>query len=88
VTDAARALAERSTAVANRLSRARLRGIEGGKSTRHRGRPIGWKSATGLDDMDRRLRVLIDHYDGGPVGVETMPALASPRRSRTCTSLL
>lgn len=35
----------------------------------------------GLDDMDRRLlRVLIDHYDGGPVGVETLAAaLAEPR---------
>ncbi len=35
----------------------------------------------GLDEMDRRLlRVLIDHYDGGPVGVETIAAaLAEPR---------
>ena len=35
----------------------------------------------GLDEMDRRLlRVLIDHYDGGPVGVETLAAaLAEPR---------
>lgn len=35
----------------------------------------------GLDVMDRRLlRVLIDHYDGGPVGVETLAAaLAEPR---------
>lgn len=35
----------------------------------------------GLDVMDRRLlRVLIDHYDGGPVGVETIAAaLAEPR---------
>ncbi len=37
--------------------------------------------AGGLDDMDRRLlRVLIDHYQGGPVGVETLAAaLAEPR---------
>lgn len=37
--------------------------------------------AGGLDDMDRRLlRVIIDHYDGGPVGVETLAAaLAEPR---------
>lgn len=35
----------------------------------------------GLDEMDRRLlRVLIDHYEGGPVGVETLAAaLAEPR---------
>lgn len=35
----------------------------------------------GLDEMDRRLlRVIIDHYDGGPVGVETLAAaLAEPR---------
>ena len=37
--------------------------------------------AGGLDEMDRRLlRVLIDHYRGGPVGVETLAAaLAEPR---------
>jgi Holliday junction DNA helicase RuvB len=37
--------------------------------------------AGGLDEMDRRLlRVIIDHYDGGPVGVETIAAaLAEPR---------
>jgi Holliday junction DNA helicase RuvB len=36
---------------------------------------------SGLDEMDRRLlRVLIEHYDGGPVGVETIAAaLAEPR---------
>ncbi len=35
----------------------------------------------GLDEMDRRLlSILIDHYDGGPVGVETIAAaLAEPR---------
>jgi Holliday junction DNA helicase RuvB len=35
----------------------------------------------GLDEMDRRLlAVLIDHYEGGPVGVETIAAaLAEPR---------
>jgi len=35
----------------------------------------------GLDEMDRRLlAVVIDHYDGGPVGVETIAAaLAEPR---------
>ncbi|HVU05017.1 MAG TPA: Holliday junction branch migration DNA helicase RuvB [Polyangiaceae bacterium] len=37
--------------------------------------------AAGLDEMDRRLlRVLIEHYRGGPVGVETLAAaLAEPR---------
>jgi Holliday junction DNA helicase RuvB len=35
----------------------------------------------GLDQMDRRyLSVIIDHYDGGPVGIETMAAaLSEPR---------
>jgi Holliday junction DNA helicase RuvB len=35
----------------------------------------------GLDEMDRRLLgIVIDHYDGGPVGVETLAAaLAEPR---------
>jgi Holliday junction DNA helicase RuvB len=35
----------------------------------------------GLDDMDRRLlRVIIDHYKGGPVGIETLAAaLSEPR---------
>jgi Holliday junction DNA helicase RuvB len=35
----------------------------------------------GLDEMDRRLlSVLIEHYEGGPVGVETLAAaLAEPR---------
>jgi holliday junction DNA helicase RuvB len=35
----------------------------------------------GLDAMDRRLlRILIEHYEGGPVGVETLAAaLAEPR---------
>ena len=37
--------------------------------------------AIGLDVMDRRLlEIVIDHYDGGPVGVETLAAaLAEPR---------
>src|SRR5579862_8459083 len=35
----------------------------------------------GLDEMDRRyLSVIIDHYDGGPVGVDALAAaLAEPR---------
>ncbi|MDH3728696.1 MAG: Holliday junction branch migration DNA helicase RuvB [Myxococcales bacterium] len=35
----------------------------------------------GLDQMDRRyLTILIDHYDGGPVGIETLAAaLSEPR---------
>jgi holliday junction DNA helicase RuvB len=41
---------------------------------------LGVDSA-GLDEMDRRLlSVLIEHYEGGPVGVETIAAaLAEPR---------
>jgi Holliday junction DNA helicase RuvB len=37
--------------------------------------------AAGLDEMDRRLlKVIIEHYDGGPVGVETIAAaLSEPR---------
>jgi Holliday junction DNA helicase RuvB len=37
--------------------------------------------AAGLDEMDRRLlRILIEHYRGGPVGVETLAAaMAEPR---------
>lgn len=37
--------------------------------------------SAGLDEMDRRLlSVIVEHYDGGPVGVETLSAaLAEPR---------
>ena len=37
--------------------------------------------AAGLDEMDRRLlQVIIDHYDGGPVGIDTLAAaLSEPR---------
>jgi len=37
--------------------------------------------SVGLDEMDRRyLRVIIDHYRGGPVGIETLAAaLSEPR---------
>ena len=37
--------------------------------------------SVGLDDMDRRLlRLIIEHYNGGPVGVETIAAaLSEPR---------
>jgi Holliday junction DNA helicase RuvB len=36
---------------------------------------------SGLDEMDRRLlRIIVEHYDGGPVGVETLAAaMAEPR---------
>ncbi|HYO94871.1 MAG TPA: Holliday junction branch migration DNA helicase RuvB [Polyangiaceae bacterium] len=35
----------------------------------------------GLDEMDRRLlTVIIDHYDGGPVGVETLAAALAEAR--------
>lgn len=37
--------------------------------------------ASGLDAMDRRLLgILIEHYDGGPVGVETLAAAMSEPR--------
>ena len=37
----------------------------------------------GLDEMDRRLlHVIIEHYDGGPVGIETLAAaLSEPRHT-------
>jgi holliday junction DNA helicase RuvB len=37
--------------------------------------------SSGLDDMDRRLlSIIVDHYEGGPVGVETLAAaMAEPR---------
>lgn len=37
--------------------------------------------SAGLDEMDRKyLRIVIDHYDGGPVGIETLAAaLSEPR---------
>jgi Holliday junction DNA helicase RuvB len=37
--------------------------------------------SNGLDEMDRRLlMVIIEHYDGGPVGIDTLAAaLAEPR---------
>ena len=37
--------------------------------------------AAGLDDMDRRLlTIIIDHYEGGPVGIDTLAAaLSEPR---------
>jgi Holliday junction DNA helicase RuvB len=37
--------------------------------------------AAGFDEMDRRLlRIIIEDYDGGPVGVETLAAaLGEPR---------
>jgi Holliday junction DNA helicase RuvB len=35
----------------------------------------------GLDDMDRRLlRALVEHYDGGPAGVETLAAALAESR--------
>jgi Holliday junction DNA helicase RuvB len=37
--------------------------------------------AAGLDEMDRRLlRVIIEHYDGGPVGVEALAAALAEHR--------
>ncbi len=37
--------------------------------------------AAGLDSMDRRyLRCMIDHYSGGPVGIDTLAAFLSEQR--------
>jgi Holliday junction DNA helicase RuvB len=88
--DAARALAERSRGtprVANRLLR-RARDFAEVEGSGKIDREIVELTCdrlevdhSGLDEMDRRLlRVLIDHYEGGPVGVETIAAaLAEPR---------
>jgi hypothetical protein len=44
--------------------------------------------ALGLDDMDRKLlRVMIDHYDGGPVGVENL-AIAVSEELDTVTDVV
>jgi holliday junction DNA helicase RuvB len=89
-TDGARALSARSRGtprVANRLLR-RTRDFAEVEGTGRITRAIVelccervGVDAAGLDEMDRRLLgVLIDHYDGGPVGVETVAAaLAEPR---------
>jgi Holliday junction DNA helicase RuvB len=86
----ARALAARSRGtprVANRLlRRARdFADIEGkGRITREIVELTGQRldvDPEGLDDMDRRLlRLLIESYDGGPAGIETIAAaLSEPR---------
>ncbi|MBM4363074.1 MAG: Holliday junction branch migration DNA helicase RuvB, partial [Deltaproteobacteria bacterium] len=86
----ARALAERSRGtprVANRLLR-RVRDFAEVQGRGHIGPEIVRSAcerleidAAGLDEMDRRLlRVIIEHYDGGPVGIETLAAaVAEPR---------
>lgn len=88
--EGARSLAARSRGtprVANRLLR-RVRdfaqvvgsGVIDADIVRHTCERLA-VDACGLDEMDRRLlRVLIEHYQGGPVGVETLAAaLAEPR---------
>jgi len=73
--------------VANRLLR-RARDfaeiIGGGRITSQIARTTAERleiDAAGLDEMDRRLlSVIIDHYDGGPVGIDTLAAaLSEPR---------
>jgi Holliday junction DNA helicase RuvB len=88
--DGARALAARSRGtprVANRLLR-RVRDFAEVEGTGRIDRPIVDLTShrldiddIGLDEMDRRLlKLLIEDYDGGPVGVETIAAaLAEPR---------
>jgi len=88
--EAAHELAGRSRGtprIANRLLR-RARdfaevlsdGTLDGKTTHEALRRLDVDEA-GLDQMDRRyLSVIIDHYDGGPVGIETLAAaLSEPR---------
>ena len=88
--DGARSLAERSRGtprVANRLIR-RVRDFADVQGSGRIDREIVEFTCSrlevdsaGLDTMDRRLlEVIIEHYDGGPVGVETIAAaLAEPR---------
>ncbi len=88
--EGARALASRSRGtprIANRLLR-RVRdfaevegnGVIDAKIVRHTCERLS-VDPSGLDEMDRRLLgMLIETYDGGPVGVETLAAaLAEPR---------
>ncbi|MGB5810724.1 MAG: Holliday junction branch migration DNA helicase RuvB [Polyangiales bacterium] len=88
--DAAQELAQRSRGtprIANRLLR-RARdfaevlsdGTLNGKTAQEALARLDVDEA-GLDQMDRRyLTVIIDHYDGGPVGIETLAAaLSEPR---------
>ena len=86
----ARAIALRSRGtprVANRILR-RVRDFAEVRGTGIIDEPIAVSTCerlaidhAGLDDMDRRLlQILIDTYEGGPVGVETLAAsLAEPR---------
>jgi Holliday junction DNA helicase RuvB len=86
----ARAIASRSRGtprVANRILR-RVRDFAEVKGDGHIDAAIAEHTcerleidAAGLDEMDRRfLRILIDTYDGGPVGIETLAAsLSEPR---------
>ena len=88
--DGARALAERARGtprIANRLVRrvrdfaeVEGRGVIDRKIVDLACDRLGIDAA-GLDEMDRRLlSILIDHYEGGPVGVETIAAaLSEPR---------
>jgi Holliday junction DNA helicase RuvB len=88
--DAAHEIARRARGtprIANRLLR-RVRDFAEVLGTGHVDRPRVLQACerlevdeAGLDDMDRRyLSVIIEHYDGGPVGVEALAAaLAEPR---------
>ena len=88
--EAAQELAQRSRGtprIANRLLR-RARdfaevlsdGTLDGKTT-HEALSRLEVDEAGLDQMDRRyLTVIIDHYDGGPVGIETLAAALSEAR--------
>jgi Holliday junction DNA helicase RuvB len=90
-TDAAKALAERARLtprVANRLLK-RVRDyadINGDgiidQSTSHKALELLEIDQLGLDTADRLLlKVIMDNYNGGPVGVETLGALISEERN-------
>lgn len=83
-------IAERSRAtprVANRLTRrvrdyAQVRGAgKIDKSTAVKGLEMLDVDTSGLDDMDRKfLTTIIDKFDGGPVGIETLAASVGEER--------
>ncbi|WAT15850.1 Holliday junction branch migration DNA helicase RuvB [Xanthomonas fragariae] len=73
--------------IANRLLR-RVRDYAQVKATGHIDLPVAQAAMQmlkvdpeGFDELDRRmLRVIVDHFDGGPVGVESLAASLSEER--------
>src|SRR5215831_10898324 len=88
--DGAREIAHRSRGtprIANRLLR-RVRDFAQVKADGHISRPVAIAAlemlkvdAEGFDALDRRLlTTIIDHFDGGPVGVDSLAAALSEER--------